>query len=129
MMIFDWGFEDAASSRLWRWNLIKICLRTCDVIKKSYFGKQNSTLGSVVPLAMFSLFNTVPKSHPLMFWPPTINNSVVRWTGLPWEILVIFLWEIFSPPTNLQDFLKTRMNQDNSSNVSCAISMPQNSER
>ena len=29
------------------WNLIKICVRTC------YFGKQNSTLGSVVPLAMF----------------------------------------------------------------------------
>ena len=27
--------------------LIKICVRTC------YFGKQNSTLGSVVPLAMF----------------------------------------------------------------------------
>ena len=31
------------------WNLIKICVRTC------FFGKQNSTLGSVVPLAMFSL--------------------------------------------------------------------------
>ena len=30
------------------WNLIKICVRTC------FFGKQNSTLGSVVPLAMFS---------------------------------------------------------------------------
>ena len=29
------------------WNLIKICVRTC------FFGKQNSTLGSVVPLAMF----------------------------------------------------------------------------
>ena len=29
------------------WNLIKICGRTC------FFGKQNSTLGSVVPLAMF----------------------------------------------------------------------------
>ena len=28
-------------------NLIKICVRTC------FFGKQNSTLGSVVPLAMF----------------------------------------------------------------------------
>ena len=28
------------------WNLIKICVRTC------FFGKQNSTLGSVVPLAM-----------------------------------------------------------------------------
>ena len=29
------------------WNLIKICVRTC------FFRKQNSTLGSVVPLAMF----------------------------------------------------------------------------
>ena len=29
------------------WNLIKICVRTC------FFGKQNSTLGSVVPLVMF----------------------------------------------------------------------------
>ena len=29
------------------WNLIKICVRTC------FFGKQNSTPGSVVPLAMF----------------------------------------------------------------------------
>ena len=32
------------------WNLIKICVRTC------FFGKQNSTLGSVVPLAMFCLY-------------------------------------------------------------------------
>ena len=36
---FGWDFEF--------WNLIKICVRTC------YFGKQNSTLGSVTPLAMF----------------------------------------------------------------------------
>ena len=33
--------------------LIKICLRTCDMTLRSYFGNQNSTLGSVVPLAMF----------------------------------------------------------------------------
>ena len=32
------------------WNLIKICVRTC------FFGKQNSTLGSVVPLAMFPFY-------------------------------------------------------------------------
>ena len=32
------------------WNLIKICVRTC------FFGKQNSTLGSVVPLAMFFIY-------------------------------------------------------------------------
>ena len=34
-------------------NLIKICLRTCDMTLRSYFGNQNSTLGFVVPLAMF----------------------------------------------------------------------------
>ena len=32
------------------WNLINICVRTC------FFGKQNSTLGSVAPLAMFFFF-------------------------------------------------------------------------
>jgi len=37
--------EVDAWSRFWRWNLIKICVWTCDM---------NSTLGSVVPLAMFS---------------------------------------------------------------------------
>ena len=40
--------------RLWNWNLIKICVWTCDM---------NSTLGSVVPLAMF-LFTC---SQPLLF--------------------------------------------------------------
>ena len=39
--------EVDAWSRFWRWNLIKICVWTCDM---------NSTLGSVVPLAMFHLF-------------------------------------------------------------------------
>ena len=33
--------------------MIKFCVRTC------YFGKQNSTLGSVVPLAMFTLSGEV----------------------------------------------------------------------
>ena len=35
------------------WNLIKICVRTF------FFGKQNSTIGSVVPLAMFLLILSV----------------------------------------------------------------------
>ena len=30
-----------------------ICVWTCDMTSRSYFGKINSTLGSVVPLAMF----------------------------------------------------------------------------
>ena len=42
--MFGWVFEVNALSRFWNWNLIKICVRVCDMI---------STLGSVVPLAMF----------------------------------------------------------------------------
>ena len=44
MLMIDWDFEIDAWSRFWRWNLINICVWTCDM---------NSTLGSVVPLAMF----------------------------------------------------------------------------
>ena len=46
--MFGWDFEVSAWLRFWRWILIKICVGTC-----LNFGKQNSTLGSVVPLAMF----------------------------------------------------------------------------
>ena len=42
-LVFGWDFEVDAWSKFW--NLIKICVRTCDMI---------STLGSVVPLAMFT---------------------------------------------------------------------------
>ena len=35
--------------------MIKIGVWTCDITSRSYFGKMNSTLGSVVPLAMFFL--------------------------------------------------------------------------
>ena len=61
------------------WNLIKICVRTC------YFGKQNSTLGSVVPLAMFSFFGRwrwmifAEEKNELIFlltgFNPEINHS------------------------------------------------------
>ena len=43
-----------ASSRFWRWNVIKIYVWTSDMTSRSYFGKMNSTLESAVPLAMFS---------------------------------------------------------------------------
>ena len=42
--MFGSDFEVDAWSRFLRWNLIKICVWTCDI---------NSILGSVVPLAMF----------------------------------------------------------------------------
>ena len=31
MLMFGWDFEVDAWSRFWRWNLIKICVRACDV--------------------------------------------------------------------------------------------------
>ena len=45
--MFRCDFEVDAWSRFWRWNLVKICVWTCDM---------NSTLGSVVPLAMFAFY-------------------------------------------------------------------------
>ena len=53
MLMFAWNFEVDAWSRFWRWNLIKICVWIRDMNSRSYFGKMNSILGSVVPLAMF----------------------------------------------------------------------------
>ena len=49
--------------------MIKICLRACDMIAGSYFGKMNSTLGSVVPLAMFK--------HNEAFWYICVPHSSV----------------------------------------------------
>ena len=43
--------------------MIKICVWTCDMTSRSYFGKMNSTLGSVVPLAMFDLNGDHLYSH------------------------------------------------------------------
>ena len=51
VLMFGWYLNSCA--RFWRSNLIKICFRSCDMTSRSYFGEQNSTLGSVVPLAMF----------------------------------------------------------------------------
>ena len=55
MSMFSWDFEVDSWLRFWRWNLSKLCVRTHDMTSRSYFGKMNSTLGSVVPLAMFRL--------------------------------------------------------------------------
>ena len=53
MLVFGWNFS---------WCLVEIlkikcdviCVWTCDMTSRGYFGKMNSTLGSVAPLAMFS---------------------------------------------------------------------------
>ena len=44
----------------WQHTIIKICVWTCDMASRSYFGKMNSTLGSVVPLAMFTFYVSTP---------------------------------------------------------------------
>ena len=49
-LMFGWDFEVDAWSRFWRWNMTRICVWNCDM---------NSTLGSVVPLAMFVLWQCV----------------------------------------------------------------------
>ena len=46
--MFGWDFEVDTCSRFWRWNMIKICVITCNL---------NSTLGSIVPLAMLIIFH------------------------------------------------------------------------
>ena len=51
MLMFGWDSEVDVWSRFWRWNLIKIFVWTCDM---------NSTLGSVVPLAMFFVISLLP---------------------------------------------------------------------
>ena len=56
MSMFSWDFEVVSWLRFWRWNLSKLCVRTHDMTSRSYFGKMNSTLGSVVPLAMFFIY-------------------------------------------------------------------------
>ena len=76
MLMFGCDFEVGAWSRFWRC-LIKICVRTCDMTSRSYFGKQNSTLGSVVPLAMFC-FNAWPP----LFRPSLISSSKLFLCGL-----------------------------------------------
>ena len=63
-LMFGWDFEDDAWSRFWRWNLIKICVWTCD---------KNSTLGSAVPLAMFLVVRLKNNfSWNLLMWQCTL---------------------------------------------------------
>ena len=61
--MFGWDFEVDAWSRFLGWNLIKICVWTCDM---------NSTLGSVVPLAMFTLFISS------LTWAVALGSAVER---------------------------------------------------
>ena len=69
MSMFGWDFEVDSWSRFWRWNLSKLFVRTHDMTSRSYFGEMNSTLGSVVPLAMFVTYN---------FWSDSKNNMIFQ---------------------------------------------------
>ena len=83
MLMFSWYFELGAWSRFWRC-LIKICVKTCD--------KQNSTLGSVVPLAMFSLQGLPKINKSCLWWSINVLFSFI--TGTPqnknWKSLLPF---------------------------------------
>ena len=66
-------------------NLIKICVWTCDMTSRSYFDKMNSTLGSVVPLAMFTYLDQSSDVHHVLtcctsldcvkYYAPQYNTS------------------------------------------------------
>ena len=73
MLMFGWDFEVGAWSRFWIC-LIKICVRICDMTSRNYFGKQNSTLGSVVPLAML-LYNMYHLIIDNKMWKPFKSYS------------------------------------------------------
>ena len=114
-------FEVGAWSIFWRWNLIKFCVWTCDMTKKSYFCKPNSTLGSISPLTMFFIFNRpiaeiyefIPFMNDLITFilPPRKNITINLWICLllehtnkevrcPQRPNLIPLFSNFSPPHN-----------------------------
>ena len=85
--MFGWDFEF--------WNLIKIYVRPC------YFGKQNSTLGSVVPLAMFSFFGRwrwmifAEEKNELIFLLTGFNPEIYPSTDINWASISsreLMLW-------------------------------------
>ena len=81
--MIGWDFEVDAYSRFWRWHLIKICVWTCDM---------NSTLRSVVPLAMFLIKkpNLLNRCH-TRFLPGCYMNFL-RHLFLPWSVFARFLF-------------------------------------
>ena len=92
--MFGWGFKINAKSWFWNWNLIKICVRSCDM---------NSTLGSVVPLAMFS-FIVVKLNHVI-----PVANENHRSLIVPLESLLDQSFHIFKVLTCSITFI--RMNK------------------
>ena len=89
MLVFGWNFS---------WCLVEIlkikcdviCVWTCDMTSRSYFGKMNSTLGSVVPLAMF-----LSLSEPLRWLFPQRRSD---WLWRSFHIQTPCCGEETSPP-------------------------------
>ena len=88
--MFGWNFEINTWSRFWRWSLTKICVWTCDMTPIGYFGKMNSTLGSVVPLAMFFF-----KITEQFKWRLININSFVLFRG---SIIESWMFQFLSDP-------------------------------
>ena len=57
----------------------EICVRTLDMTSRSYFGKVNSTLGSVLPLSMFQ-----DKNSDTIFQHCRCSSSHDSLRGIPW---------------------------------------------
>ena len=93
MLMFGWDFEGDNCSRFWRWNLIKICVRPCNM---------NSTLGSVVPLAMFtfsaacSLSNHAFRAAIPRWEEPRIGKGS-NWRNLKQDQKAIFTCSLLFP--------------------------------
>ena len=60
-----------------RQDYIKIFVWPCDMTSRSYFGKMNSTLGSVVPLAMFAVLNPGDQQLQLTLFKPKIYCTMI----------------------------------------------------
>ena len=87
MSMFGWDFAVDSWLRFWRWNLSKLCVRTHHMTSRSYFSKMNSTLGSVVPLAMFIT------NHWIYAWNrfSIANKMMIKWVPglLSWIVFFV----------------------------------------
>ena len=140
--MFGWDFEVDAWSRFLKWNLIKICIWSCDM---------NSTLGSVVPLAMFSklhhhryllsggllrsfflsdlcrIFRSSPwiiRFHTILFPRVYLSKYIsgmgflITFSGLPSPLRSVRCWPI---PSSASDFKQTRKSTRESARAAIAM--------
>ena len=67
-------------------NLIKICVWTSDITSRSYYVKMNSTLGSVVPLAMFIQLSLAATNNHNIIWHETLHHFRHFFLGDIWQL-------------------------------------------